>query len=169
MGAHHYRFRYGLPNSSRGCNATWVIVDCLTKSAHFLLVKTTYSLSKYMNLYIAKIIRIYGTPVSIVSDRDPSFVLKFWKSLQRAFGTKLNFNTAFHPQTEGQSEKTIQTLEDMLRLCILDFQGNWEAHLPLMEFSYNNSSHTSIGMALYEALYGRKCRSPVCCTNVGER
>ncbi|GFZ15866.1 hypothetical protein Acr_25g0002750 [Actinidia rufa] len=151
-------FVVGLPNSPRGCNAIWVIVDRLTKSAHFLPVKTTYSLSKYANLYIAEIIRLHGTPVSIVSDRDPRFMSKFWKSLQRALGTELSFSTAFHPQMDGQSERTIQTLEDMLRLCVLDFQGNWEMHLPLVEFAYNNSFHASIGMAPYEALYGRKCR-----------
>ncbi|GFZ03498.1 hypothetical protein Acr_16g0001220 [Actinidia rufa] len=117
-------FVVGLPNSPRGCNAIWVIVDRLTKSAHFLPVKTTYSLSKYANLYIAEIIRLHGTPVFIVSDRDPRFTSKFWKSLQRALGTELSFSTAFHPQTDGQSERTIQTLEDMLRLCVLDFQEN---------------------------------------------
>ncbi|GFZ17085.1 hypothetical protein Acr_26g0003550 [Actinidia rufa] len=162
-------FVVGLPNSPRGCNAIWVIVDRLTKSAHFLPVKTTYSLSKYANLYIIEIIRLHGTPVSIVSDRDPRFTSKFWKSLQRALGTELSFSTAFHPQTDGQSERTIQTLEDMLRLCVLDFQGNWEMHLPLVEFAYNNSFHASIGMAPYEALYRRKCRSPICWTEVGER
>ena len=158
-----------LPNSPRGCNAICVIVDRITKSVHFLHVKTTYSLSKYANLYIAEIIRLYGMPVSIVSDRDPRFVLKFWKSLQWAFGTKLNFSTAFNTQTDGQSERTIQTLEDMLRLCVLDFQENWEAHLPLVKFVYNNSFHASIGMAPYKALYRRKCRSPVCWTKVRER
>ncbi|GFZ05260.1 hypothetical protein Acr_17g0008320 [Actinidia rufa] len=162
-------FVVGLPNSPRGCNAIWVIVDRLTKSAHFFPVKTTYSLSKYANLYIAEIIQLHGTPVSIVSDRDPRFTSKFWKSLQRALGTGLSFSTAFHPQMDGQSERTIQTLEDMLRLCVLDFQGNWEMHLPLVEFAYNNSFHSSIGMAPYKALYGRKCRSPICWTEVGER
>ncbi|GFS42569.1 hypothetical protein Acr_00g0080620 [Actinidia rufa] len=98
-------FVVGLPNSPRGCNAIWVIVDRLTKSAHFLPVKTTYSLSKYADLYITEIIRLHGTPVSIVSDRDPRFTSKFWKSLQRALGTELSFSTAFHPQTDGQSER----------------------------------------------------------------
>ncbi|GFY96672.1 hypothetical protein Acr_11g0009780 [Actinidia rufa] len=107
--------------------------------------------------------------IDLNPDRDPRFTSKFWKSLQRALGTELSFNTAFHPQTDGQSERTIQTLEDMLRLCVLDFQGNWEMHLPLVEFAYNNSFHASIGMAPYEALYGRKCRSPICWTEVGER
>ena len=84
-------------------------------------------------------------------------------------GTQLNLSTTYHPQTDGQSERTIQTLEDMLRSCALDFEGNWEEHLPLVEFAYNNSYHSSIGMAPYEALYGRKCRSPICWTEVGER
>ncbi|KAL0378600.1 UNVERIFIED_CONTAM: Retrovirus-related Pol polyprotein from transposon [Sesamum radiatum] len=89
-------------------------------------------------------------------------LLRFWGSLQKALGTKLHFSTAFHPQTDGQSERTIQTLEDMMRACTMEFKGNWDDHLPLMEFAYNNSFHSSIGMAPYEALYGRRCRSPVC-------
>ena len=83
-------------------------------------------------------------------------------------GTQLSFSTAFHPQFDGQTERTIQTLEDMLRACVLNFQGSWEEHLPFIEFAYNNSFHASIGMAPYEALYGRKCRSPVCWDEVGE-
>jgi hypothetical protein len=82
--------------------------------------------------------------------------------LQEAFGTQLKFSTAFHPATDGQTERTIQTLEDMLRACVMDFQGSWEKNLPLVEFSYNNSHHTSIGMAPHEALYGRRCRTPLC-------
>ncbi|KAL0305050.1 UNVERIFIED_CONTAM: Transposon Ty3-I Gag-Pol polyprotein [Sesamum calycinum] len=97
-----------------------------------------------------------------VSDRDPRFTSHFWGSLQRALGTKLHFSTAFHPQTDGQSERTIQTLEDMMRACVIEFRGNWDDYLPLMEFAYNNSFHSSVGMAPYEALYGRKCRSPIC-------
>ena len=159
----------GLPNSPRGCNAIWVIVKRLTKSVHFLLVYTTYSLSNYVNLYIIEIIRFHGTLVSIVLDRDPRFMSKFWKSLQRALSIELNFRTAFHPQTDGQLARTIHTLEDMLWLCVLDFQGSWETRLPLVEFTYNNSFHASIEMAPYEALYERKCRSPVFWTEVGER
>ncbi|KAL0282728.1 UNVERIFIED_CONTAM: Transposon Ty3-I Gag-Pol polyprotein [Sesamum radiatum] len=96
-----------------------------------------------------------------VSDRDPRFTSHFWGSLQRALGTKLHFNTVFHPQTDGQSERMIQTLENMMRACVIEFRGNWDDHLPLMEFVYNNSFHSSIGIAPYEALYGRKCRSPI--------
>ena len=84
-------------------------------------------------------------------------------------GTKLSFSTASHPQTDGQSERVIQVLEDLLRACILDLQGNWDDHLPLVEFTYNNSFQASIGMAPFEALYGRKCRSPICWNDVGER
>ncbi|KAL0373523.1 UNVERIFIED_CONTAM: Transposon Tf2-11 polyprotein [Sesamum radiatum] len=104
----------------------------------------------------------HGIPTSIVSYRDPRFTSHFWGSLHRALGTKLHFSTAFHPQTDGQSERTIQTLEDMMRAYVIEFKGNWDDHLPLMEFAYNNSFHSSIGMAPYEALYGRKCRSPIC-------
>ncbi|KAL0415719.1 UNVERIFIED_CONTAM: Transposon Ty3-I Gag-Pol polyprotein [Sesamum latifolium] len=137
-------------------------IDRLTKSAHFMSIQQGDSLDKLAELYVAEIVRLHGVPVSIVSDRDPRFTLYFWGSLQRALGTKLHFSTAFHPQTDGQSERTIQTLEDMMRACIMEFKGNWDDHLPLMEFAYNNSFHSSIGMALYEALYGRRCRSPVC-------
>ena len=106
--------------------------------------------------------RLHGVPISIVSDRDPRFTLHFWESLQKAMGTKLHFSTAFYPQTDGQSERTIQTLEDMMRASVLEFQDNWDEHLPLIEFAYHNSYHSSIRMAPYEALYGRKCRSPIC-------
>jgi hypothetical protein len=84
-------------------------------------------------------------------------------------GTEVNLSTAFHPQTDGQSERTIQTLEDLLRSCVLEFGGNWEDLLPLVEFTYNNSYQASIGMAPYEALYGRKCRTPICWDEIGER
>jgi hypothetical protein len=108
-------------------------------------------------------------PVSIISDRDPRFTSRFWQSLQATMGTKLKFSTAFHPQTDGQSERTIQTLEDMLRVCVLDFKGSWSQYIPLIEFAYNNSYQASIKMAPYEALYGRRCRSPLYWDEVGER
>ena len=111
---------------------------------------------------------MHGVLVSIVSDRDPRFTAQFWKSFQKAMGTQLSMSTAFHPQTDGQTERTIQILEDMLRACVLDLKGSWEEHLPLIEFAYNNSYQASIQMAPYEALYGRPCRSPICWTEVGE-
>ena len=107
-------------------------------------------------------------PISIVLDRDPRFMERFWKGFQKAMGTQLMMSTAFHPQTDGQSERITQVLEDMLRACALDRKGCWEEHLPLVEFAYNNSYQASIQMAPYEALYGRPCRSPVCWAEVGE-
>ncbi|KAL5549751.1 hypothetical protein UlMin_004982 [Ulmus minor] len=119
-------------------------------------------------LYVQEIVRLHGVPKSIVSDRDARFTSKFWKSVQRAMGTSLRFSTTFHPQKDGQSERTIQILEDMLRACVLDFKGTWNRYLPLIEFSYNNSYQATIGMAPYEALYGRRCRSPVHWYETGE-
>ncbi|WRX08490.1 Reverse transcriptase/retrotransposon-derived protein [Theobroma cacao] len=104
-----------------------------------------------------------------VSDRGAQFTSRFWGKLQDALGTKLDFSTVFHPQTDGQSERTIQTLEDMLRACVIDLGVKWEQYLPLVEFAYNNSFQTSIQMAPFEALYGRRCRSPIGWLEVGER
>lgn len=101
-----------------------------------------------------EIVRLHGAPRSIVSNRDPRFIAHFWQSLQAAMGTKLCFSTSLHPQTNGQFERTIQTLEDMLRACILDLGDKWDDHLPLIEFAYNNSNHASIKMAPYDSLYG---------------
>ncbi|KAG8483030.1 hypothetical protein CXB51_021959 [Gossypium anomalum] len=157
-----------LPLSSSKKDAIWVVVDRLTKSTHFIPVRTDYSLDKLAELYVSQIVRLYGVPISIVSDRDPRFTLRFWKKLQEALGTKLHFSTAFHPQTDGQSDRIIQILEDMLRCCILEFSGSWERYLPLVEFAYNNSFQSSIKMAPYEALYGRKCRSPLFWTELSE-
>ncbi|GJT09620.1 putative reverse transcriptase domain-containing protein [Tanacetum coccineum] len=128
----------GLRSSSQGFDTIWVIVDRLTKSAHFLPIR----------------------------ENDP--LDKLARSFQKALGTDISMSTAYHPETDGQSERTIQTLEDMLRACVIDFGKGWVKHLPLAEFSYNNSYHASIKAAPYEALYGRKCRSPVCWAEVGE-
>ena len=113
-----------LPRCWSGHDTIWVIVDRLTKSAHFLPIKNSDSLDKLAQLYVREIIRLHGTPVSIVSDRDPRFTSRFWPSLQNALGTRLHFSTAFHPQTDGQSERTIQTLEDMLKACVMEFRGS---------------------------------------------
>ena len=155
-------FVSGLPHTSSGYNAIWVIVDRLTKTAHFFPIKKMYSTDRLARLYVSWIVCLHGVPVSIVSDRGSTFTSVFWQELHKALGVRLNFSTAFHPQTDGQSERTIQTLEDMLRMCVMDFGGQWDLHLPLIEFAYNNSYHASIEMAPYEALYGRKCRSPLC-------
>ncbi|GJS81208.1 reverse transcriptase domain-containing protein [Tanacetum coccineum] len=157
-----------LPKSSSGHDTIWVVVDRLTKSAHFLPIREDYKTEKLAKIYTNEIVARHGVPVSIISDRDGRFTSHLWQAFQEALGTRLDMSTAYHPQTDGQSERTIQTLEDMLRACVMDFGGSWDTHLPLIEFSYNNSYHTSIKCAPFEALYGRKCRSPVIWTEVGE-
>ena len=134
----------------------------------FSSVRITFTLERFCRLYIREIVRLHGVPVSIVSDRDPRFTTHFWKSFQKAMGTRLTMSTAFHPQTDGQFERTIHVLEDMPRACVLYHQGSWKEHLPLVEFAYNNSYQVSIQMAPYKALYGRPCKSPLCWTEVGE-
>ncbi|GKF60790.1 putative reverse transcriptase domain-containing protein, partial [Tanacetum coccineum] len=158
-----------LPKSSSGYDTIWVIMDRLTKSAHFLPIREDYKTEKLAKIYVNEIVARHGVPVSIISDCDGRFTSHLWQALQEALGTRLDMSTAYHPQTDGQSERTIQTLEDMLRACVMDFGGSWDTHLPLIEFSYNNSYHTSIKRAPFEALYGRKCRSPVIWTEVGDR
>ena len=132
-------------------------------------MRTDYSLDKIAELYIKEIVRLHGIPVSIISDRDLMFTSRFWGKLQEVLGTRLNFSTAFHPQTHGQSDRVIQILEDMLRSCVIDLYGSWDRHIALVEFVYNNSFQSSIGMAPYEALYGRKCRTPLCWTELSEK
>nr|GEW66359.1 reverse transcriptase domain-containing protein [Tanacetum cinerariifolium] len=132
------------PRSSSGYDAICVIVDRLTKSAHFLPIREDYKTDKLARIYINEIVARYGVPVSIISDRDGQFASHLWQALQEALGIKLHMNKAYHLETNGQSERTIQTLKDMLRACVMDFGGSWDAHLPLVEFFYNNSYHTSI-------------------------
>ncbi|GJU02361.1 putative reverse transcriptase domain-containing protein [Tanacetum coccineum] len=157
-----------LPKTSQGYNTIWVIVDRLTKSAIFIPMRETDPMDKLARMYLKEVVTRHGMPVSIICDRDSRFASNFWRSLQNALGTNLDMSTAYHPQTDGQSERTIQTLEDMLCACAIDFGKGWVNHLPLVEFSYNNSYHASIKAAPFEALYGWKCRSPVCWTEVGE-
>ncbi|GJY54435.1 putative reverse transcriptase domain-containing protein [Tanacetum coccineum] len=157
-----------LPRTANGYDTIWVIVDRLTKSAHFLPMRENDPMEKLMKLYMKEVVTRHGVPVSIISDRDGRFTSLFWQALHKALGTRLDMSTVYHPETDGQSERTIQTLEDMLRACVLDFGKSWDRHLPLVEFSYNNSYYTSIKAAPFEALYGRKCRSPVCWAEVGD-
>ncbi|GKD06723.1 putative reverse transcriptase domain-containing protein, partial [Tanacetum coccineum] len=145
-----------LPKTATGQDTIWVIVDRLTKSAHFLPKREDDTLEKLQ--YLKEVVSKHGVSVLIISDHDGKFMSHFWKSFNKALGTRLDMSTAYHPETDGQSERTIQTLEDLLRACVLDFRKGWDRHLPLVEFSYNNSYHTSIKAAPFEALYGRKCR-----------
>ena len=154
-------FVSGLPRTLKNFDSIWVVVDRLTKSAHFIPVCTTYSAERLARIFIQEIVRLHGVPVTIISDRGTQFTSQFWRTFQHELGTQVELSSAFHPQTDGQSERTIQILEDMLRACVIDFGGSWVEFLPLAEFAYNNSYQSSIQMAPYEALYGRRCRTPV--------
>ncbi|GKB19429.1 putative reverse transcriptase domain-containing protein, partial [Tanacetum coccineum] len=133
-----------LPKTATGQDSIWVIVDRLTKSTHFLPMREDDSMEKLTRQYLKEIVLRHGVLVSIIFDHDNRFTSHFCQSLQKALGTQLDMSTTYHSQTDGQSERTIQTLEDMLRACVLDFGKGWDKHLPLEEFSYNNSYHTSI-------------------------
>ncbi|GJR49907.1 putative reverse transcriptase domain-containing protein [Tanacetum coccineum] len=151
-----------LPKSSQGYDTIWVIVDRLTKSAIFVPMRETDPMEILSRMYLKEVVTKHRRPVLIICDRDPRFTSNFWRSLQKALGTNLDMSTAYHLQTDGQSERTIQTLEDMLRACVIDFGKGWVNHLPLVNFSYKNSYHARIKAVPFEALYDRKCRSHVC-------
>ncbi|GJZ24432.1 putative reverse transcriptase domain-containing protein [Tanacetum coccineum] len=121
-----------LSRTAAGQDTIWVIVDSLTKFAHFLPMREDDTLEKLTRQYLKEVVSKHGVPVSIISDRDGKFTSHFWKSLHKALGTRLDMSTAYHPETDGQSERTIQTLEDMLRACVLDFGKGWDKHLPLL-------------------------------------
>jgi hypothetical protein len=161
-------FITGLPRSDRGHDSIWVIIDRLTKVAHFIPVKTVFNGRRLAKLYLARIVSLHGVPKVIVSDRGSQFTSRFWNSLHEALGTKLAFSTAYHPQTGGQTERVNQILEDMLRACVLSYGAKWEDCLPFAKFSYNNSYQASLQMAPFEALYGRKCRTPLNWSETGE-
>nr|GEX06833.1 reverse transcriptase domain-containing protein [Tanacetum cinerariifolium] len=209
-----------LSKTSNKHDTIWVIVDSLTKLAHFIPTRETDSMETLKRLYIKEIVSRHGVPISIISDHDSHFTSRFWQSLQSALGTQLDMSTSYHPEidrqskrtiqtlkdmlrgyvidfrkgwekhlplsmqsdlgtrldmsttyrpkTDGHSERTIQTLKDMLQSCVIDFGKGWEKHLPLVEFSYNKSYHTSIKATPFKALYGRKFRSPICWAEVGD-
>jgi hypothetical protein len=161
-------FIVGLPRTQAGYDSIWVIVDRLTKVAHFIPVKTTYSGAKLAELYMSRIVCLHGVPKKIMSDIGSQFTSKFWEKLHESMDTKLNFSSAYHPQTDGQTKKTNQISEDMLRACALKYGKSWDKSLPYAEFSYNNSYQASIKMAPYEALYGRQCRTPLFWSQTGE-
>jgi hypothetical protein len=154
-------FIVGLPRTRDGYDSIWVIVDRLTKVAHFIPMKTTYSGDQLAELYMSRIVCLHGVLKKIVSDRGTQFTSRFWKRLHESMDTKLNFSLAYHPQTDGQTERTNQVLEDMLRACAIKHGRRWDKSLPYVEFSYNSSYQASLKMAPFEALYGRKCKTPL--------
>jgi transposase InsO family protein len=130
-------------------------VNRLTKVAHFIPVKTTYSGSQLAKLYMSRIVCLHGVPKKIVSDRGTQFTLRFWERLHETLDTQLRFSSAYHPQTDGQTERVNQILEDMLRACAMQYGRSWDKSLPYAKFSYNNSYQGSLKMAPFEMLYGR--------------
>ncbi|GJS49716.1 putative reverse transcriptase domain-containing protein [Tanacetum coccineum] len=138
------------------------------KTAFRMRLQRSIQFIRTFRLYIKEIVSRHGVPISIISDRDSHFTSRFWQSIQSALGTQLDMSTTYHLENDGQSKRTIQTLEYMLRACVIDFGKGWERHLPLVEFSYNNSYHASIKVTPFEALYGRKYQSPVCWAKVGD-
>ncbi|GJY28825.1 putative reverse transcriptase domain-containing protein [Tanacetum coccineum] len=157
-----------LPKSSQGYDTIWVIVDRLTKSVIFVPMRETEPMEKLARMYLKEVVTRHEIPVSIICDRDARFASNLWRSLQKALGSNMDMSTTYHPKSDKQSERTIQTLEDMLRACVIDFRKGWVNHLPLVEFSYNNSYYASIKAASFEALYGQKCRLPICWPEVGD-
>jgi transposase InsO family protein len=156
-----------MPRTQKGYDAIWVIVDRLTKVAHFIPVKTTYKGSQLAELYMARIVCLHGVPKKIILDRGSQFISRFWKSFHENVDTKLNFSSAYHRQTNGQTERTNQVLEDMSRACALQHGSSWDKSLPYAEFSYNNYE-ASLKMSPFETLYGRKCMTPLYWIRLGE-
>jgi transposase InsO family protein len=150
-----------LPTMQSGYDSIWVIIDRFSKVAHFIPVKTTYMGAKIAELYIARIVCLYGVPKKIVSDRGTQFTSRFWQKLHEAMDTRLNFSSAYHPQTDGQTERVNQILEDMLRACALKDKKSWDKCLPYAEFSYKNGYQERLKMSPFNVLYGRKCQTPL--------
>lgn len=138
-----------------------MIVYRLTKSAHFIPVKATYLVEDYDKFYLKEIVRMHAVPLSIISDRGTQLNSHVFKLFQSVLGTKVKHNTAFDPQKDDLVERTTKTIEDMLRSCVINFKGNWDYHLPLVKFSNNNDYHLNISIEPFEALYGRRCQSPI--------
>jgi hypothetical protein len=162
-------FIVGLPLTPRKHDSIGVIVDRLTKTAHFTHVHTTYSAERYAEIYVDLIVQLHDVPKTILSDRGTQFVARFLAQVHESLGTKLIHSSSYHPQTDGQKERVNQIVEDMLRDCVIHFDKTWDKCLALAEFAYNNSYQASLKMEPFEALYGRRCRTPLNWSQVGER
>jgi hypothetical protein len=154
-----------LPKSTKKNDAIMVVVDKLSKSSHFILVKSTCKVIDIANIFMKEIFRLHGMPREIVSDRDTKFTSSLWKSLMAGFETKLLFITTYHPQTDGQIERVNQIVEDMLRMHVMHQPKKWEDYLPLVEFAYNYGYQESLKMSPFEAFYGRQCKIPISWSN----
>ena len=154
-------FTTGFPMTWRKNDSIMVVVDKLKKESNFILVKSTYKTNAIAKIFMKNIFILHGFPKAIFSDRDPNFTSNFCKGLFAYLGTKLNFNTFYHPQTDGKIERVNQVLEDMIHMYVMDKPAKWEDYLHLVEFAYDNGQQASLGMNPYEALYGRRCRTPM--------
>jgi hypothetical protein len=162
-------FIVGLPLTACKFDSIWVIVDRLSKSAHFIPVHTHYDARKYAEIYIARVLCLHGVPMTIIFDRGSQFVTRFWEQLHASLGTHLIHSSAYHLQTDGQTERVNQILEYMLIAYVLEHQESWDQNLPWAEFSYNNSYQGSLKMAPFEVLYGHRCRTPLNWIEPGEK
>jgi hypothetical protein len=144
-------------------------VDRFTKSAHFIPINTCYDAQKYAKIYVARVLCLHGVLKTINSSRGSQFVTRFWEQLHVSLGTHLIHSSAYHLQTDGQTEQVNQILEDMLRAYVMEHSGSWDNILPCAEFSYNKSYQESLKMTPFEALYGRRCHTPLNWTGPGEK
>jgi transposase InsO family protein len=154
-------FMIGFPRTSKQHDSIMVVVDKLTKDAHFIPLKTTQKVVDVVDIFLKEVACLHKIPKTIVSDRDPKFTSNLWKGLFKGFRMNLNFSTAYHPESDGYIERVNRVIEDILRMYVMDKPSRWEEYLHLVEFSYNNGYHASLKMSPFEALYGRKCNTPV--------
>jgi hypothetical protein len=150
-------------------DSIWVIMDRLTKSAHFILVNTNYNTQQYAEIYIARVLCLHGVLKIIICNRGSQFVARCWEQQNASLGTHLIHSSTYHPRKDCQTEQVNQILEDILRACVMEHQGSWDQNLPWVEFSYNNSYQESLKMALFEVLYGHRCHTPFNCIELGEK
>jgi transposase InsO family protein len=158
-----------LPRTSKQHDSIMVVVDNLTKAAHFIPLKITHRAANVADIFLKEVARLHRIPKTIVSDRDPKFTSNLWKGLFKGFGTNLNFSTVYHPESDGQTERVNRVIEDILRMYVMDKPSRWKDYLHLVEFAYNNEYHTSFNMSPFEALYGRKCNTTVSWDNPADR
>jgi hypothetical protein len=154
-------FIVGLPRTQSGYSSIWIIVVQLTKVAHFIPIKTTYFGLQLAELYMSRIVCLHGVPKKIVFNRGTQFTLRFWETLHETLDTQLRFSSAYHPQTNCQTGRVNQILEDMLRACALQYGRSWDKSLPYAKFCCNNSYQESLKMVPFEILYGRRWQTPL--------